>query len=207
MGAIVAGMSTDPASRAGERALVIVPTYNEAENITGIVPAILAALPRAEVLIVDDRSPDGTGALADGLAAADSRVHVVHRDGPRGLGRAYLHGFAWALARDHRFIFEMDADFSHQPRYLPDFLDAIGDADLALGCRYMPGGGVEGWGLHRQLLSRGGNLYARLILGLPFHDLTGGFKCFRRELLERMDLSAVASVGYCFQVELTWRAV
>jgi len=191
----------------GVGALVIVPTYNEKENISQIVPAILDAVPDANILIVDDHSPDGTGVIADQLAAEDDRVHVVHRDGPRGLGRAYLHGFRWALDRDYQFIFEMDADFSHQPRYLPDFLAAAADADLVLGCRYMAGGGIEGWGLHRLILSRGGNRYARTVLGLPQRDLTGGFKCFRRAVLEAMPLDDIHSVGYCFQIELTWRAI
>ncbi|MDG1479214.1 MAG: polyprenol monophosphomannose synthase [Myxococcota bacterium] len=191
----------------GVGALVIVPTYNEKENISQIVPAILDAVPDANILIVDDHSPDGTGVIADQLAADDDRIYVVHRDGPRGLGRAYLHGFRWALARDYQFIFEMDADFSHQPRYLPDFLAAAADADLVLGCRYMEGGGIEGWGLHRLILSRGGNRYARTVLGLPQRDLTGGFKCFRRAVLETMPLDDIRSVGYCFQIELTWRAI
>jgi dolichol-phosphate mannosyltransferase len=194
-------------SETGAGAIVVVPTFNEAENLPRIVPAILAALPDARVLVVDDHSPDGTGDLADALAAADPRVRVSHRDGPRGLGPAYLHGFELCLADpDCTHVFEMDADFSHKPEYLRDLLAATAKADLALGCRYMPGGGVEGWGAHRQLISRGGNLYARGVLGLPFRDLTGGFKCFRREVLEGIDRAAVRSVGYAFQIELTWRA-
>jgi len=188
----------------GQGTLVIVPTYNERGNICRILPAILAELPAANVLVVDDHSPDGTAEAAEGLG--DPRVHVVRRDGPRGLGPAYIFGFRWALARDYDFIFEMDADFSHQPRFLPHFLDAARDADLVLGCRYMPGGGVRGWAPHRQLLSRGGNRYARTVLGLPQRDLTGGFKCFRRTVLETIDLGAVRSVGYSFQIELTLRA-
>ena len=191
----------------GTGALIIVPTYNERENIERIVPAILEVVPQANVLVVDDLSPDGTGALADAMAAKDERIFVEHRDGERGLGKAYIHGFKWALQRDYRFIFEMDADFSHQPRYLPDFLTAAQGADLVLGCRYMDGGGVEGWGAHRLLLSRGGNLYARTVLGMKQRDLTGGFKCFRREVLEKIELDAIQSVGYCFQIELTWRAM
>jgi dolichol-phosphate mannosyltransferase len=187
--------------------LIIVPTYNEQENITRIVPAILAVLPDAHVLVVDDLSPDGTGDMAAKMASRDPRIHVEHRDGERGLGRAYIHGFKWALQRDYQHIFEMDADFSHRPAYLPDFLEAVQGSDLVLGCRYMKGGGVEGWGPHRLLLSRGGNLYARAILGLPQRDLTGGFKCFRRTVLEGIDLDAVTSVGYCFQIELTWRMI
>ena len=191
----------------GVGAVVVVPTFNEAENLPRIVPAILAALPEARVLVVDDLSPDGTGDLADAMAAEDPRVRVSHREGPRGLGPAYLHGFGLCLDDPTcTHVFEMDADFSHKPQYLPQLLAATASADLALGCRYMEGGGVEGWGAHRQLISRGGNLYARAVLGMPFRDLTGGFKCFRREVLERIDLQAVRSVGYAFQIELTWRA-
>lgn len=190
----------------GTGALVVLPTYDERDNLPRIVPAILAELPGAHVLVVDDQSPDGTGALADALAAEDGRVHVLHRTGPRGLGRAYLAGFRWALARDYDFVFEMDADFSHQPRYLPVFLDRARDADLVLGSRYVRGGGVEGWAWYRRWLSRGGNRYARSVLGLPYSDLTGGYKCFRRKVLESIDLDAVRTVGYGFQIELTWRA-
>jgi len=198
----------DPETGAG--ALVLLPTYDEVENLPVVVPAILERLPAARVLVIDDQSPDGTGVLADRLAAADPRVSVLHRAGPRGLGPAYLDGFAWALEHtDAVAIFEMDADLSHPPRYLPDFLAALADWDLVLGCRYMPGGGVEGWGLHRRLLSRGGSLYASAVLGLPFRDLTGGFKCFHRSVLQRLadsgDLAAVRARGYGFQVELTWR--
>ena len=191
----------------GAGAIVVVPTFNEAENLTRIVPAILDVLPEARVLVVDDHSPDGTGELADAMAAEDARVRVSHRDGPRGLGPAYLHGFGLCLEDPTcTHVFEMDADFSHKPEYLPHLLSATANADLALGCRYVEGGGVEGWGAHRQFISRGGNLYARAILGMPFRDLTGGFKCFRREVLEGIDLQAVRSVGYAFQIELTWRA-
>ncbi len=191
---------------AGAGALVVLPTYNEALNLPLIVPAVLTVLPAAHVLVVDDLSPDGTGALADALALADARVHVLHRAGPRGLGPAYLAGFRWALERPYTHIFEMDADGSHPPRYLPAMLAAAREHDLVLGCRYMQGGGIEGWGPHRLALSRGGNLYARGVLGLPYRDLTGGFKCFRREVLEAIDLEAVRSQGYGFQIELTWRA-
>ncbi|MCB9761230.1 MAG: polyprenol monophosphomannose synthase [Alphaproteobacteria bacterium] len=190
----------------GDGALVILPTYNERENLPVVVPQVLGVLPRAHVLVVDDLSPDGTGDLADALAAGEPRVHVLHRAGLRGLGPAYLAGFRWALARDYRCVFEMDADLSHPPRYLPDLLRALEGADLVLGCRYMPGGGIQGWGPHRLLLSRAGNRYARAVLGLPYRDLTGGFKCFRRAVLEALDLEAVRSRGYGFQIELTWRA-
>ncbi len=185
--------------------LIIVPTYDEAENIRALLPAIHEVVPDAHVLIVDDNSPDGTGEIAEELAATDDRIHVQHRTGKLGLGTAYLHGFRWALDRDYEFVFEMDADFSHQPRFLPDFLKAAEQADLVLGCRYMPGGGTENWTWDRQLISRGGNLYARMVLGLPYTDLTGGFKCFRRRALTALDFDGVQSVGYCFQIELTWR--
>ena len=188
----------------GNGALVIIPTYNERENIGKIIPAILEQLPQAHILVVDDKSPDGTGEIVDKMSETDSRIHISHRDGPRGLGRAYLHGFRWALQREYEFIFEMDADFSHQPKYLPLFLRKIENADLVLGCRYMSGGGIEGWGLHRLLISYGGNLYARMVLGLPYRDLTGGFKCFRRRALAAIDFDKVKSNGYGFQIELTW---
>ncbi len=201
------GAGTLETGALGTGALVIHPTYNERENLPGVTAAVLAELPGAHILVVDDHSPDGTGEIADALAAADPRIHVLHREGPRGLGPAYLAGFAWALEHDYAFIFEMDADFSHQPRHLPQLLAAAQSWDLVLGCRYMPGGGVEGWGMHRRLLSRGGNLYARLVLGLPHRDLTGGFKCFRRAVLAGLDLGAVQAAGYGFQIELTWRAL
>ena len=193
-------------STLGQGALVILPTYNEQGNIQRMLPAVLAELPGAHVLVVDDQSPDGTAEAVAQAAQGDGRIHLLRRDGARGLGRAYLHGFRWALAQGYRLVFEMDADFSHQPRYLPHLLRAAEDADVVLGCRYMPGGGVVGWGPHRQLLSRGGNAYARRALGLPYRDLSGGYKCFRREVLETIDLGAVQSVGYSFQIELTWRA-
>ncbi len=190
----------------GLGSLVVLPTYNEAENLPRIVPAVLEVLPEAHVLVVDDASPDGTGDLADALVAAHpGRVHVLHRRGERGLGTAYLRGFAWALEQGYPFVFEMDADFSHQPKHLPAFLEAIEDNDLVLGCRYMPGGGIEGWTWDRLALSRFGNRYARTVLGLPYRDLTGGFKCFRADVLARIDLETVRSVGYAFQIELTWR--
>ena len=192
-------------SPTGHQALIIIPTYNERENLPNIIPAALAQLPQANILVVDDLSPDGTGAIADQLAQDDRRIHVIHREGPRGLGNAYLHGFRWALDQGYEFIFEMDADFSHQPKYLPHFLRAAENADLVLGCRYMPGGGIEGWGPHRLLISRGGNFYARLVLGLPYRDLTGGFKCFRRKALEAIDLNSVHCNGYGFQIELSWQ--
>ena len=176
-------------SPSGRHTLIIIPTYNEIDNIPLITAEALQHLPRANILIVDDNSPDGTGKVADDLAKQDHRIHVLHRTTDKGLGRAYLAGFAWALERTYEFIFEMDADFSHQPKYLPLFLRAMEEADLTLGCRYMRGGGIRGWGLHRLAISKGGNFYARSVLGLPYRDLTGGFKCFRRRALEAIDFS------------------
>ncbi|AKQ65262.1 Dolichol-phosphate mannosyltransferase [Myxococcus hansupus] len=189
-------------------ALVCIPTYNERENIEAIVQAVLAADPRVDILIVDDNSPDGTGQLADGLAQADSRVRVLHREKKEGLGRAYLAAFRWALAEQYTYILEMDADFSHDPRYLSGILDAAeAGADLVLGSRYVTGGGTVNWGVGRQIISRGGSLYARSILGVGIQDLTGGFKCFHRRVLEAIDLDAVKSTGYAFQIELTYRTL
>ncbi len=193
-------------SGTGRRALVCLPTYDERENLGPMVQAILAAVPQVEILVVDDNSPDGTGRLADEIAAREPRVHVLHRAGKEGLGKAYLAAFAWALARDYGLVLEMDCDFSHDPRYLPGMLGAAEEADLVLGSRYVKGGGTVNWGLGRKLISRGGSLYARTILGLPVRDLTGGFKCFRREVLEAIDLPSVESTGYTFQIELTFRA-
>jgi dolichol-phosphate mannosyltransferase len=193
-------------SNAG-RACVVLPTYDERENLPAIVPAILSASPELDVLVVDDDSPDGTGALADELAVREPRVRVLHRARKEGLGRAYLAGFEVALRAGYGRILEMDADFSHEPERLPALLDASHEADLVLGSRYVPGGGTRNWGLARRLLSRGGSVYARTILGVGVHDLTGGFKCFRREVLERIDLPTVTSAGYAFQIELTWRAL
>jgi dolichol-phosphate mannosyltransferase len=189
-------------------ALVCIPTYNERDNVESIVRAVLEADSRVDVLVVDDGSPDGTGELADALARSTPRVKVLHREGKAGLGKAYLAAFRWALERDYRWILEMDADWSHHPRYLPTLLDrASSDADLVLGSRWVPGGGTLNWGLGRQLISRGGSLYARWILGLGIRDLTGGFKCFRAEVLRAIDLDTVNSTGYAFQIELTYRAL
>ncbi len=188
--------------------LVIVPTYNERDNLPAIVAAVHEHLPEADVLVVDDNSPDGTGALADELATRDKKVHVLHRPGKQGLGTAYVAGFKWALARDYQFLFEMDCDFSHDPKYLPDLLArARAGADVVLGSRYVAGGGTVNWGPMRKLISRGGSLYARTILGVGVRDLTGGFKCFRRATLEALDLDTVAAQGYGFQIEMTYRAV
>jgi dolichol-phosphate mannosyltransferase len=190
-----------------DRACVILPTYNERENLPQIAPAILAAAPELDVLVVDDNSPDGTGALADELAQKEPRLRVLHRERKEGLGRAYLAGFAEALKAGYGRVIEMDADFSHDPARLPALLAASREVDLVLGSRYVAGGGTVNWGLGRRLLSRGGSFYARTILGLGIRDLTGGFKCFRREVLEAIDLPSVRSSGYAFQIELTYRAV
>jgi dolichol-phosphate mannosyltransferase len=187
-------------------ALICLPTYDERDNIEPITRAILDATPDVDVLVIDDNSPDGTGAIADAIAAREPRVHVLHRAGKEGLGKAYLAGFAWALARGYRWVLEMDADFSHNPGYLPRMLELARDADLVLGSRNVAGGGTVNWGVGRKLLSRGGSFYARTILGLPVRDLTGGFKCFRREVLEAIDLATVQCSGYAFQIELTYRA-
>jgi dolichol-phosphate mannosyltransferase len=189
-------------------AVACIPTYNERENLQAITEAVLASDPRLEVLIVDDNSPDGTGELADRLAVGDRRVHVLHRPQKQGLGRAYLAAFRWALSRPYQYVLEMDADFSHHPKYLPQLLDeAERGTDLVLGSRYAPGGGTLNWGRIRRMISRGGSLYARVALGIPIRDLTGGFKCFRRGVLESVDLDAVRSNGYAFQIELTYRAL
>ncbi len=211
------------------RVLIIIPTYNERDNIGPLLSQIHDALPVADVLIVDDNSPDGTGQLADELAQKDSRLRVLHRAGKLGLGTAYLTGFRYALEAGYDYVFEMDADFSHDPCYLPGLLAAAseeGGADLCIGSRRIPGGGTENWGLGRQLLSAGGSLYARVILGLgrdfrhhlkageweqllglPVNDLTSGFKCFRRRVLESLDLDSIHSEGYSFQIEVTYRAM
>ena len=189
-----------------ERALVVVPTYNECENLPHIVPAILSQDAPLDVLIVDDGSPDGTGVLADEFAANDSRVHVLHRKSKDGLGRAYLAGFAWALDNDSAFVFEMDADFSHDPKNLPRFLDAAGEADVIVGSRYASGVNVINWPMSRLLLSWFANKYARWITGLRLTDATGGFKCFRREVLAAIPFDRVRSNGYAFQIEMSFRA-
>ena len=197
---------SEPAGLA-EKALVIVPTYNERENIIRLIDAVLAQDPRIEVLVVDDGSPDGTGALVDERAASDGRVHVVHRPRKMGLGTAYLAGFRWALERDYELVFEMDADFSHDPSHLPQFLDSARDAALVLGSRYREGKvTVVNWPMARLLLSYSANIYARIVTGLPLYDATGGFKCFHRKVLEAIDLSDVRSNGYAFQIEMSFRA-
>ncbi len=188
------------------RALVIVPTYNERFNIERLIPAILVQDSSLEVLVVDDGSPDGTGAIVDEIAQANPRVHVIHRSGKLGLGTAYIAGFRWALERKYDLIFEMDADFSHNPETLPEFLSMANEADLVIGSRYQNGRvNVVNWPMSRLLLSYAANLYARAITGLPIADTTAGFKCFRRNVLESIDLSAVKSNGYAFQIEMHFR--
>jgi dolichol-phosphate mannosyltransferase len=190
-----------------EKSLVIVPTYNERENIERIIEAILKQDPSIDVLIVDDGSPDGTGEIADAVASRNPRVHAIHRAGKLGLGTAYVAGFKWALAREYEFIFEMDADFSHNPDRLPVFLQAIQTADLVLGSRYQNGQvNVVNWPMGRLFLSYSANIYARRVTGLPVFDATGGFKCFRRKVLESIDLDDIRSNGYAFQIEMTVRA-
>ncbi|MGW5480566.1 polyprenol monophosphomannose synthase [Streptomyces sp. NPDC004008] len=188
-------------------ALVIIPTYNEAENIKTIVGRVRSAVPEAHILVADDNSPDGTGKLADELAAEDDNVHVLHRTGKQGLGAAYLAGFRWGLERGYGVLVEMDADGSHQPEELPRLLTALKGADLVLGSRWVPGGRVVNWPKSREFISRGGSLYSRLALDLPLRDITGGYRAFRRETLEGLGLDEVASQGYCFQVDLARRAV
>ncbi|CAB4945896.1 MAG: glycosyltransferase [Actinobacteria bacterium] len=189
------------------RIVVIIPTYNETLTLPTIVARVRSAVPEAHVLVIDDNSPDGTGALADSIAAGDSNVEVMHRKGKEGLGAAYLAGFAWALDVGYDVIVEMDADGSHQPEQLPDLLAALRDADLVLGSRWVTGGGVVNWPKSREVLSRGGNAYTRFMLGVPLRDATGGYRAFRASTLRSLDLGEVASQGYCFQVDLAWRAV
>jgi dolichol-phosphate mannosyltransferase len=188
------------------KALVIIPTYNESQNLPRIVPRVLAQDPELHILVVDDNSPDGTGRIADELSAREPRVHVLHRPGKGGLGPAYIAGFQWALREtDTRFVFEMDADFSHDPDSIPEFLEVIEDVDLVVGSRYLQGVTVINWPLSRLILSVGANIYASLVTGLPLRDCTGGFKCFRRETLEQLPLERVRSDGYSFQIELNFQ--
>lgn len=190
---------------------LVLPTYNEAENLENVVHAALPHLATTgmehHVLVVDDNSPDGTGRIADRLAAENDQVEVLHRSSKDGIGPAYLAGFGHALGRGAELLMEMDSDFSHDPADLPRLVAATADADLVLGSRYVPGGGVTDWGVARRAISRGGSLYAQVILGIPVRDLTGGFKCFRRAVLEGLDLTAVGTDGYGFQIEVTYRAI
>ncbi|MCK4236449.1 MAG: polyprenol monophosphomannose synthase [Candidatus Krumholzibacteria bacterium] len=186
-------------------ALVIIPTYDEKENIRNLITAVLGKGGGIEVLVVDDNSPDGTGDIVDSMAGADSRVHVIHREEKMGLGSAYITGFKWALANtDTKYVFEMDADFSHDPEAIPEFLEAIRDNDLIIGSRYLEGITVVNWPLSRLILSCGANIYTRIVTGLPLKDSTGGFKCFRREVLEKLPLDRIRSDGYSFQIEVNF---
>ena len=189
------------------RTVMVIPTYNEADNLAWVVERLRRAVPEVDVLVVDDGSPDGTGAIADALAAEDGQVSVVHRTEKAGLGAAYLHGFAVALERGYDVVGEMDADGSHEPEQLPALLAALAHADLVIGSRWVAGGAVVNWPLSRKALSVGGNLYARTLLGIPVRDVTAGFRVFRRATLEVIDLDSVESTGYCFQADLAWRTV
>jgi len=200
-------MTSPQARRPIDKIVVLIPTYNERENISLIVARLRAAVPEADILVLDDNSPDGTGAVADHLAVADARVRVLHRTRKEGLGAAYLAGFEWALERGYDVLVEMDADGSHQPEQLPALLRALATADVALGSRWVPGGSVVNWPMHRKALSRGGNIYVRVLLGMPIGDATGGFRAYRASALRTLDLQNVASLGYCFQVDLVWRVI
>lgn len=195
-------------SESANRTLIVVPTYNERANIEPFLRAVRGTVPEATLLVVDDNSPDGTGDLVDTLAKSDSHIQVMHRAGKLGLGTAYLEAFAWGLAKNFDRFVEMDADFSHDPKYLKDFSAALdAGADVVVGSRNIPGGTVEGWGAGRHVISKGGSLYSRLVLGVNIHDLTTGYKAFTRHALETLDLSKVQSNGYCFQIEMTYRAL
>lgn len=201
---------TQDAGKPSDKTLVIIPTYNEKENLPLIIGRLHAAVPTADVLVVDDGSPDGTGDIADGLAAEDEgeRIHVMHRTEKAGLGAAYIAGFKWGLERGYSVLVEMDADGSHAPEQLMRLLDAVDEgADLVLGSRYVPGGTVVNWPKNREVLSRGGNIYSRIMLGVRIKDITGGYRAFRREVLEGIDLDGVRSLGYGFQVDLAWRSI
>jgi dolichol-phosphate mannosyltransferase len=202
--------TTAPESGAGYpgigRVLVVIPTYNEADNVRIIVDRVRRAVPEVDVLVADDNSPDGTGQIADELSAADSAVHVLHRPGKQGLGAAYVAGFAWAREHGYEAVVEMDADGSHAPEQLSRLLNALRDHDAVLGSRYVPGGTVVNWPRRREILSRGGNLYTRIALGVPYRDATGGYRAYRMPVLEKIEIDSVASQGYCFQIDLIWRA-
>ena len=197
---------TEPDRSGWDRALVVIPTYNESENIVAILAAVGAAVPEVGVLVVDDGSPDGTGKLVEEAAAANPRIHLLVGEGKAGLGRAYVNGFTWGLARGYDYFIEMDADFSHDPNALGSLLAAAADHDVVIGSRYIKGGGVEGWSQGRHALSYGGNIYARVLLGFGVKDATSGFRCYRRAVLEVLDLPGVRSNGYGFQIDMTYRA-
>jgi dolichol-phosphate mannosyltransferase len=188
------------------RVLVVIPTYNEADNVRMIVGRVRRAVPQVDILVADDNSPDGTGAIADELSAADEQVHVLHRPGKQGLGAAYVAGFAWAREHGYEAVVEMDADGSHAPEQLPHLLDALRDNDAVIGSRYVAGGTVVNWPKRRLLLSRGASLYTRICLGVPYRDTTAGYRAYRIPVLEKIEIDSVNSQGYCFQIDLTWRA-
>jgi dolichol-phosphate mannosyltransferase len=189
------------------KTLIIIPTYNELENLRPLLETVFSNAPETDILIVDDNSPDGTGKLADQIHEEDPRVQVLHRAGKLGLGTAYIAGFKYAIEHNYDAAFEMDADFSHNPRYLPDFLQAIERADLVIGSRYVAGGGTPNWSFMRRIISGGGNIFARFMLGIPVHDCTAGYRCYRREVLESIGLDTVQSQGYAFQVEMAYRVM
>ena len=191
----------------GEGALICIPTYNEKENIEDIVTAVLQEVPLAHVLVADDNSPDGTGQIADRLCAGDPRIHVLHREKKEGLGKAYLAAFKWALDAGYPIVVEFDADFSHNPKYLPGILRKLSEADVVVGSRRIQGGGVENWGLHRRLLSWGGSLYSRTVLGVDVRDLTGGLNAFHTKVLSAIDYQSIRSNGYAFQIEIKYRCI
>ena len=198
----ICNLSMDP-----NQALIIIPTYNERQNIALLIPEIMKTVPGCHILVVDDSSPDGTSAAVKEIAVGwPGQIHVLDRPKKEGLGRAYIAGFQWALQGPYEAVFEMDADFSHDPKYLPDFLSAIDTADLVLGSRYLTGVNVINWPLSRLLISYFGNTYARIVTGLPVRDCTGGFKCFRRAVLEKINLAGIAASGYSFQIEMSFRA-
>jgi dolichol-phosphate mannosyltransferase len=189
------------------KTLIIIPTYNEIDNLRPLLTQIFSYAPETDILIVDDNSPDGTGKLADEIRIENPQVNVLHRPGKQGLGTAYIAGFKYAIEHGYDAAFEMDADFSHDPRYLPDFLKAIENADLVIGSRYIPGGDTPNWSMLRRLISGGGNIFARLVLGIPVYDSTAGYRCYRRVVLESIDLDTIQSQGYAFQVELAYRVM
>ncbi len=186
------------------KSLIVIPTYNEYDNISELITDVLNMIPAADLLIVDDNSPDGTGQLVEDIRARDSRVHVIHRPGKLGLGTAYVLGFHYAIDHDYDLVFEMDADYSHDPKYLPDFFEAASSADLVIGSRYIRGGGTPNWSALRKFVSGGGNTFARIMLGIPTHDCTGGYRCYRTEALRKLDLDRVRAQGYAFQVEMAY---
>lgn len=201
----MASASANTGEKRVMKTLIIIPTYNELENVSPLLKEIFSYVPETDVLIVDDNSPDGTGELADTLSKENPRVHALHRTGKLGLGTAYIAGFKYAIEQGYDAIFEMDADFSHDPRYLPEFLAKIEQADLVIGSRYIPGGSTPNWSLLRRFISGGGNIFARIVLGISIHDCTAGFRCYRRAVLENIDTDSIQSQGYGFQVEMAYR--